>query len=246
MTRHSNLTIFHSLCRTDPALGTYRDPTVLLSALHSTERTSEEKNTVLAALLAVATTEGRAADLATELLLLALWPGLSVIRRRLRNFWTGPVEDLDADLVGRLSLGVRSAKHGRITRVAATLLRNIERDLRREMMRTARQAAVTTELDAHAPFLPDEPNEPPEAILSRATEAVGRDGFLVAAVHVGGWSQKDVGQALGLSHAAARKRCQRALGRLQKSHGRDVPIGRRIRLSPIECAGRCMSRGEDR
>lgn len=57
----------------------------------------------------------------------------------------------------------------------------------------------------------------PEAIIATAETELGEDGVLITAVHIAGYSQKEAARLVGISHEAARKRCQRALARLQKS-----------------------------
>jgi DNA-directed RNA polymerase specialized sigma24 family protein len=59
----------------------------------------------------------------------------------------------------------------------------------------------------------------PEAILTAARAALGEDGALLATVHIAGFSQKQAAGQFGISHDAARKRCQRALSSLKQNNG---------------------------
>ncbi len=185
----------------------------MLDWLHGRCGDRDARNAVLSRLLGYAS--GRAhTDLAVELLILALWPGLSVIRRRLLPFRETAV--LEADLLAQVTVTIRQAHPSRIISVAATLLRNVERDLRRAYRKEVpglTRAELATELTLRV-ATPDDA----EAILKAAQAEFGADGVLVVAVHVAGFSQKDAGARLGLSHDAARKRCQRLLVRLKKEN----------------------------
>jgi len=212
--RHSSTPKFIALFLTEDPFTAFRDPTHLFGWLHDRSRDPAAKNDVLVNLLRAAGGNDSAGDLAVELLLLALWPGLCVIRYRLRplcrNF------TLDADLLGGLSACIRDARPGRINWVAATLLRNLERDLRREYIRDDGWSQASVDLDLVGHTLSGPEVECPEAILAAAHAAQGMDGLLLAAVHVAGFTQKEAAERLGLSHEVARKRCQRALARLTR------------------------------
>ncbi len=168
----------------------------------------------MARLLNVANGGDESGDCAVELLILALWPGLCTVRQRLRpcdNFGT-----LDADLVAQIAIAIRRADPDRVTRVAATLLLNTERDLRRASMRAGRVARYMPEYMEEQKVITHD-SDRPEAIIATAETELGEDGVLITAVHIAGYSQKEAARLVGISHEAARKRCQRALARLQKS-----------------------------
>lgn len=210
--RHSNIALFPKLLPKDVAGGLFRDPAHLFGWLQAADVDPACKNTVLADLLRCANCEDGKSALAVELLLLALWPGLCVIRRRLRTLCS--TFTLDADLLGGLSSGILSADPERVTKVAATLLRNLERDLRRIYMREHAATRSSAQLEAVERTLVSEETARPEAIVSAAHAALGPDGALLTAVYIAGFSQKEAAERLGISHDAARKRCQRALARL--------------------------------
>lgn len=190
----------------------FRDPAHLFGWLQAADVDPACKNTVLADLLRCANCEDGKSALAVELLLLALWPGLCVIRRRFRTLCS--TFALDADLLGGLSSGILSADPELVTRVAATLLRNLERDLRRSYMREHAATRGSGDLEALERKLVSEEADRPEAIVSAAQAALGPDGALLALVHIAGFSQKEAARLLGITHDAARKRCQRAMARL--------------------------------
>ena len=190
----------------------FRDPSHLLDWLHRPGGDPDARNHVLKGLLFQASYKTRGSTLATELLILALWPGLCTIRRRLMGYV--PAGQLDADLLSGLSIGIGNADPDKITRVAATLLRNLERDLRREYSHQSVPDAIGTEMiEAIAAA---NHNDPPSTILAAARRSLGDDGALLTAVHIAGFSQREAAEALGISHDAARKRCQRAMNRLRE------------------------------
>lgn len=214
--RHSTLVHFAKLFPPEGRHILFRDPTHLLDWLHARGGDAEAKNDVLSGLLRAAGGNDKVGNLAVELLLLALWPGLCINRLRLRPLCqTGT---LDADLLGGLTTGIRSAQPGRIRRVAATLLRNLERDLRRIYIRDDRWNRSSVELDLVGIKLAQPETDRLDSILALARAALGEDGFLLGAVHLMGFSQKEAAAAFGLSHDAARKRCQRALARLNQKN----------------------------
>jgi hypothetical protein len=213
--RHSALIHFSNLCSPDDQGFSFRDPTQLFGWLHAREGDSAEKNQVLAGLLRAATGCSSSGSLATELLLLALWPGLCVIRYRLRPLCQ--TSTLEADLLGSLSISIRSARAERINRVAATLLRNLQRDLTRIYIGDDNWARSAIDLEVIGSKAAAQDPEPPETILSAAQAMLGEDGLLLGAVHIAGFSQKEAAAHFGISHNAARKRCQRVMKRLKNN-----------------------------
>lgn len=189
----------------------FRDPSHLLDWLHRPGGDPDARNHVLEGLLLHAGGRSRHSTLATELLILALWPGLCTIRRRLKGYVTA--DQLDADLLSGISIGIGNADPGKINRVAATLLRNLERDLRREYSHQSAPGAIGTEkIEAIAAADHD---DPPGTIIAAARRLLGDDGALLTAVHIAGFSQREAAEVIGISHDATRKRCQRAMARLR-------------------------------
>ncbi|WP_147276402.1 sigma-70 family RNA polymerase sigma factor [Thalassococcus profundi] len=214
--RHSALIHFCKLFPSGGSAPTSREPGQLLDWLQNKSVDPDAKNNVLTHLLRSAIGGETCSDLAAELLILALWPGLCVVRHRLRTLCRSG--SLDADLLSGLAIGIGSADPERVKRVAATLLRNLERDLRREY----HGAHKTSRLDLHDIVSLHEPSDHtdgPEILMKAAEAALGEDGYLLTAVHIAGFSQKEAAEQLGISHDAARKRCQRAIARLQDSSG---------------------------
>lgn len=207
---------FETLRHRDPALGRFTDPAALLDMLHARAGCSERKNRILRALVGAAQGDDPTSDCAVTLALLALWPGLDAVRRRLLWRKAGRSEEVSSEVLVRATETLRGLDLDRVSRIAATVLRNVERDALRAHCREAARALVAANAE------PDElPAGSPgaEAIFLRRDlgRLVGRDANLVLQVAVHGFTQREVAETLGLSEAAARKRYQRATRRLREA-----------------------------
>jgi RNA polymerase sigma-70 factor (ECF subfamily) len=102
--------------------------------------------------------------------------------------------------------------------IAATVLKNVERDVRRAFYREAKRQnlQVPFDLDQHGGiFEPTDPDLVPAKLLAELTNLIGVDAGLVIRVVIDGFTQAEAGKALNLSEPAARKRFQRAIKRLR-------------------------------
>lgn len=225
LARTSNTFQFHqcfsALRRKDDVLRSFRDRAALLEALNRTSGDPEQKNRILTALVRSAQRDGPEADCALTLVLLALWPGLDGIMRRARARRLGTPDDLASEILARATEAVRSLDLQRVSRIGATLVMNIERDLGRAMGREAARQQLCSAVD------PDWTAAPPSwaaqaqmrAELHRdLTALIGSETELVLGVVLDGFSQVELGQILKISEAAARKRYQRATAALRASY----------------------------
>jgi RNA polymerase sigma factor (sigma-70 family) len=221
---------FDAIRREQAALVPFRDPAALLDGLHRTPGDQGQKNLILSALVRAAQGDGPASDCALTLLLLALWPGLDAIRRR--SIWRriGTADEIASEVLARTTEAVRSLNLGRVNWIAATVLRNIERDMIRARQREAARQSVASGIEPDAvpsDQLARQPTPEDAHLQDNLRKLLGADAFLVIRVAIEGYSQIEVGAQLGLSESAARKRYQRALRRLrdalQKNSDPDVP-----------------------
>jgi DNA-directed RNA polymerase specialized sigma24 family protein len=207
---------FDAVRRAQAALAPFRDPAALLDGLHRTPGDQGQKNLILSALVRAAQGDGPTSDCALTLLLLALWPGLDAIRRR--SIWRriGTADEVASDVLARTTEAVRGLDLGRVNWIAATVLRNVERDMIRAPARQAREH-LASGAD------PDEVADSGDSGIGAAGYArlngavrklLGDDALLVIRVAIEGFSQAEVAVELGLTEAAARKRYQRAMRRL--------------------------------
>ena len=216
------------------ALTTFRDPAALLDGLHRTTGDPVQKNLFLFTLVEAAQGDGAASDCALTLLLLALWPGLDAIRRR--SIWRkiGTADEVKSDELARTTEAVRSLDLGRVNWIAATVLRNVERDMIRARQREAARESLVSVIEPDE-ISADQVGRQPAAedahLQDDLRKLLGADALLVIRVAIEGSSQIEVGSELGLTESAARKRYQRAIQRLrevlQKNSDQDVPKGHR-------------------
>ena len=226
--RHSAHRQFESLKQTSFALAPFADAGAVLDFLHRRESAPDDKDRLLAVLV-IAAQAGPDRDIGTTMLWLALWPGLDALYRRLWRYFRSDPAELVSEVAGRFTMEVHRADLRRIRRVAATLLANVERDIRDDLRRRWAEAARRGKMpDPDDLRGDDRPSSPyfdiPPAIdadreaaeISRIlTGLVGGDADIVVAVVVMGEGQREVAGRMGLSHDAVRKRYQRALRRLR-------------------------------
>lgn len=208
---------FDAVRRAQAGLAPFQDPAALLDGLHRTPGDPARKNVILSALVGAAQGDGPASDCALTMLLLALWPGLDAIRRR--SIWRriGTADEVASDVLARTTEAIRGLDLSRVNWIAATVLRNVERD----MIRVRRRDTAREHLSSGAD--PDEVADPGVSGIGVAGYArlngavrklLGDDALLVIRVAIEGFSQAEVAVELGLTEAAARKRYQRAMRRL--------------------------------
>ncbi|MBX9740485.1 MAG: sigma-70 family RNA polymerase sigma factor [Beijerinckiaceae bacterium] len=189
----------------------------MLDALHRGAANPDQKNIVLTTLIEAAQSDGPPADCALTVLLLALWPGLDAIRRR--SIWRriGSPEEVASEILARATEAIRSLDLQNVNWIAATLLRNIERDMIRARQRDTARERFASGAD------PDEVADTGDSGIGAAGYArlngavrklLGDDALLVIRVAIEGFSQTEAAVELGLTEAAARKRYQRAMRRL--------------------------------
>lgn len=208
---------FQTLRRTSEPLAHFADPAALLDTLHVGGRSPDQKNQLLVALVGAAQSGDASSDCALTLMLLALWPGLDAVRRR--SIWRriGTGDEVASEILARASEAIRGLDLERVNWIAATILRNIERELVRTRQREDRHQRLRSDTD------PDEITTDGQASASASSallhrdlvRVVGTDADLVIRVAIDGFSQSEVATELGLSEAATRKRYQRATRRLR-------------------------------
>ena len=208
---------FEALRRNSEPLAHFADPAALLDTLHVGGRGPDEKNRLLVALVRVAQSDGETAECALTLMLLALWPGLDAVRRR--SIWRriGTGDEVASEILARASEAIRGLDLKRVNWIAATILRNIERDLIRTRQREDRHQSLRSEGDPDEILTDGEASASASPALLRddLLRIIGTDADLVIRVAVDGFSQAEVASELGLSEAATRKRYQRATRRLR-------------------------------
>lgn len=221
--RYGFLTGFRSLARTHPELSSFAEPQALLDHQHRVSVAAKpDRDSVIRALVGAVQAGDDSASTAQTVLLLALWPGLDAVRGRLLRFRR--TEDIASDLLGAFIDEVGRINLEMVNRVASTLLRNLERDLKRAWQ--AEALHLIDRYDDERDVGDTDPTHPVSGRPShddciddsrrwqRVRQVIGSDADLVRRVSVEGYSQTEAGRLQGLSPDAARKRFQRAMTRL--------------------------------
>lgn len=236
---------YQRLRRSEPILARFDSVGALLAYLarNDAELDSiglDDKDQVYAALVRAVHARAPPARIAGELAWCGLWPGLDrIYRRRLRYFGDDPDELTQViwlaftELVNHLDLT-------RVQRVAATLIRSTDRDVRKARHRAASDPArpLANPVDAGERASSAEVAERSTSNLSFAGELaelraqlvplLGSDADLVIAVLVLEVEQHEAAARMGLTYVAVRKRVQRAVLRIR---GQLLPAGGSDRLS---------------
>ena len=229
---HSARKQFGTVRQMRPALGRFSDQFTLLDFLHSRDGDPGEKNAILEALVNEAQGGGAGAQHAVTLLWLGLWPGLDGLYRRLwRHFRQAP-DELVSAISEQFTMAVHRADLSRIRRLAATLLLNVERDIRCGLRRAWAERNLQVDLpepddldalmhgracrSSHLGLPPGASTDDETGLIRNyLARLVGVDADLVVAVVILGEGQCEAANRLGISHDAARKRYQRALQRIR-------------------------------
>lgn len=224
---------FNQARRRRQELEHFEHPAALVDYFADRDGDRDDKDRIYGALVELAQAQGDDATLATALLFLGLWPALDAIyRRNLRHHLDDPGE-LVSEIWDRFTTAVQRADLSRIQRVAATLTGNTERTVRYRRQRRWDDGARQEELpdddvlgdSAAAALEPSDlglppglnPDEEIQRLRAVLVEVVGADADLVIGKVLYGITQLEMSERLGITHAAARKRFRRALGRL-KAH----------------------------
>ncbi len=180
-----------------------------------------QRNAVLQALIAEVQAPEPAAELAATILILALWPGLDAVHCRLCRDFPRDRPDHGGQILSRVAIGIQQLDLQAVGRIAATLVMNAERDIRRDIVGSKNRGKSEVSMDspsgtaALAVAVPDEPPISIKEWRKRLTAILGRDADLFLRIIVLGETQHEAGAALGLTHDAARKRRQRGMAKLR-------------------------------
>ena len=212
---------FHTRFRCIPGLEHFHEPAQLFELLHGTTAAPEARNAALADLVRSAQREDATSQAAVTLLLLALWPGLDAVHWRLARHFRGRPEDLVSEIAARTTFGIKRLDLVKVGRIAATLVRNTERDIRRALTKERAETACLVPVTDDLPVAWSSTGSDMHAETARITlwlqDWIGDDAPLIGAVSIVGLSQREAAEALGIGYDAARKRYQRGLGRLREA-----------------------------
>jgi RNA polymerase sigma-70 factor (ECF subfamily) len=227
--------------RERPELHRFTDPAAVLDFLHGRDGDPETKDRTLAVFVEITQAEGSGAEFAMTMLWLALWPALDAVYRRFSRHFRDAAEDLVSEMTEQFTLTIRRANMRRIDRVAATLVRNTERNMRSRLRQRWQEktrlvplcdnessnereevaSSVFAGSSGPSPLgLPASMDFDQESRLIRKElwRLLGSHADLVVAVVILDELQNEIAERLGISEAAGRKRFQRALKQLRKAY----------------------------
>ena len=216
--RHSAKQWFGQIQARNPVLAAAPCIDVLLMRQHDAMDPSPDRHAVVRALAVEAQGTGPSADLAATILILALWPGLDAVRQRLWRDWPQERDDLADEILAYIAIGIRRLDLAHVGKVAATLIMNTERDIRRMFL--ARKILSRTELPMYdsmyetLAFSHDVDAIDFGTCRDHLLPVLGRDTDFFLRIIISGETQAEAGAAVGLTPDAARKRHQRAKARV--------------------------------
>jgi len=178
----------------------------------------DEKDRLAGALVRAAS-DPLTAELAIELLLLGLWPGLTAVFGRLLRLFDGRPGELASALVSDFTVCVRRLDLAGCSRVASTLVWNTERVVLAGWKAEKKVAACTEELSGETDSIADPSADRAVALADLRillSGIVPRDVDLVLSVVVRGRNCHQAGAELGMTHERARKRFTRAVAKIRE------------------------------
>jgi DNA-directed RNA polymerase specialized sigma24 family protein len=186
---------------------------------------------IVRALVGAAQSDQRYRSTAHLVVITVLWPGLDAVFWRLSRGFPAARDDLPTEILTRFGEAIVVMDLNKVTAVVATLLRNVERDLRRDLiasrvidqaLRPIDDPAIEASIAELATPISIETTDIAEC-LQRLNP---KERQLLLRVFILGETQEEAGLALGLKPDAARKRFQRALVKLraQQKNVQPCPI----------------------
>jgi len=198
------------------------------------QRIYDEKDRIYSVLVHAVQAHSDWRELATALVWLGLWPGLDAIYgHRLRDF-AGRPDELVTEISFIVTTTVARIDLSGVNRLAATLVLNVERDVRDALKRRWADEARVVDVDDPVATGPDEHLESKPMIDDRElpvdaadlpavrawlTDIVHGDADLVIGAALYGFDLHELADELGIGHEAARKRFQRAIKRIRERLG---------------------------
>lgn len=228
LNRVSSETAFQELRHRHPGLHQFASIPALLQFLQHVDGEPTERYLIIRQVVLAAQTDADLGPVTVMLVIVALWPGLSSVHHRLRRDFPGEATDLGSEILARFSELVICIDLGKIRSVAGTLIRNVERDIRRELIQAQQRAQRS--LDVTNPVVEAEVDRAfgsrqPDAVLDDLLVSLSPEHIaLLTRVLVLGETQEEAGRAFGFSPSAARKRFQRCIRQLREHHLTGCPI----------------------
>ena len=204
-----------------PVLARFESPLVLTAYLATAGGDLDEKDAIYADLVAAIQACTPWADIAVALVWCGLWPGLDAIYRRHLKHFAGETEEFVSLISYAFTALVCRLDLGRVRRIAATLVRSTEREVKSERRRTWTER-VRAEMSRARMACAEARGACGLAFQTQVSElrewlvpVVGVDAELLLGVTVLDENRNEAAQRLGLAYQTARKRTERALARVR-------------------------------
>jgi len=229
LNRRSSESQFQELRAAAPMLSVFLEPSELLLHQHDISADHSLRYDVIRALVVTAQGDPAIRSLATTLTILALWPALDAVHGRLWRMFPNERADLAGELIARIGTGILTVDLTRVEKVAATLVRNVARDLTQDLARLRDRARCQIQIDDDALgtlglqcLRAETPSDGEDVAMDCLDVVSAADRDLLHRVVQSGATQQEAAGALGLTHSATRKRYQRALASVRKEYLRRV------------------------
>lgn len=218
LNRACSETRYREMRQTQSDLASHASVAALMEYLHTRGSDAAARFRIIRTLVVAAQSDRCFRETAQIMVILALWPGLDAVFWRLTRGFPDDRDSLSSEILARLSEAILVLDLQKVTAVAATLLRNLERDIRRDLIgaRVVRRASLPINeeaVEAEADATTDAGLAGDHNMDAWVAGLNAEDAKLLRRVFVLGETQEEAGRALGLSPAAARKRYQRALAK---------------------------------
>lgn len=220
LNRTSAETAFAAMRQAYPELAQFPTIAAVMEHQHSATTDGAMRFGVIRVLVAAAQSDLVFRSTAQIMVIVALWPGLDAVFWRLWRGFPDARSDLAAEIIARFGEGILSLDLQKVAAVTATLLRNLERDVRRVLINSrqtteAIQPISDPVIEAQATMFAWNGSIETQPLNDRLVDLRPLDAHLLKRVFLLGETQEEAGRALGLSPSAARKRFQRALRKLR-------------------------------
>jgi DNA-directed RNA polymerase specialized sigma24 family protein len=234
LNRTSAETAFTAMFQFHPELARFPSIAAVMEHQHSAMTDAAIRFGVIRILVAAAQSDQAFRSTAQIMVIVALWPGLDTVYWRLWRGFPNARSDLAAEIIARLAEAIATLDLKRVSSVTATLLRNLERDVRRYLVRARQTAGAILPIsdpaiEAQTTLLSWHGNPEPRLLDDCLVDLGPRDANLLTRVFLVGETQEEAGRALGLGAAAARKRFQRALRKLRSDEKSSPALSHSVR-----------------
>lgn len=220
LNRDRSETEFQEMAETYPDLASHASIASLMEHLHARDGDPMARFRIIRTLVIAAQSDQRFRSTAQIIVILALWPGFDAVFWRLARGFPNDRDSLTAEILARVTEAILVLDLKKVTAVTATLLRNLERDIRRDLIGARALCEASRPIDddaveAEATAMTASIADADWGLDDRLVGLGSGETNLLKRVFVLGETQEEAGRSLGLSPAAARKRFQRCLQKIK-------------------------------